>query len=122
MPTDRVIYTHLVACARAGQPTSYGEIGALVGLEMANPAQRNELADRLGTISSEEHAHARPLLLAVVVLKQDGGFGLPGVGFYKLARELAVARPGEPEDAFAIREMKAVFEFWGKTRDLDIRF
>ena len=48
----RDIYERLKEVARAGRTITYGEIAPVAELDMSNPADRNEIATILDTISS----------------------------------------------------------------------
>lgn len=105
------IRRRLLELARRGETTTYSEVGSLAALGMDDPDQRKQLADLLTEICREEHAEGRPLLSALVVM--GSGMGVPGRGFVKLARELGVCS-GEMEVECFVRELRRVFEFWGK--------
>ena len=104
----QAIYEKLKSVARAVSCVTYGEIAPLAGLELENPADRNELARILGEISVHEHDQGRPMLSAVVVL---AGRELPGHGFFKLARELNLFRSGD-ETEFHAAELRRVHDCW----------
>lgn len=104
---NRVLYKRLRNVAARRATITYQEVGDLIGLDMANPAHRNEIAAILGEISSYEHQHGRPLLSAVVVLAETGW---PGQGFFDLARACGRMRAGEDNVSFFARELKAVYE------------
>jgi hypothetical protein len=60
---------------------------------MDNVAHREEMRQILWKISTYEHQQGRPMLTAVVVLKQQN---IPGHGFFELARNLGRLSPGSP--------------------------
>jgi hypothetical protein len=78
---------------------------------MTTPPFRG-LGEALGAISRYEHDHGRPLISALVVREADG---LPGPGFFELARQLG-RNVGGDERAFFELERAAVLDFW---RDRD---
>lgn len=105
MYTD--LYEKLKETARKGGIVHYSDIAPLVKLDMANPADRNEIGKILGDISLEEHEEGRPLLSVVVVSKSSG---MPGQGFFDLAKELGLY-DGKAHDKFFYQELRKVHEF-----------
>ena len=81
-----------------------------------NIADRNRFHTILGHISEYEVEHERPMLSVIVVAQETR---MPGHGFFTLARKLRRQRPDEDEDAFALRERRAVFEFWEHNEYVD---
>jgi hypothetical protein len=104
----QAIYERLRQIAKAQNTTTYSEVAPLAGLDMANPADRNEIARILGEISSFEHGQGRPMLSAVVMLQGDN---MPGQGFFTLARELGLYTGGDDLTFFA-RELARVHASW----------
>jgi len=80
----------------------------MAGLDMSNPADRNEIARILGEISTYEHEQGHPMLSAVVVLHDSN---LPGTGFFTLARELGKF-DGADDLAFFAGELHRVHDHW----------
>lgn len=107
----RIIYGKLREVARNRDTISYEDVGNLVGLQMEDPAHRNELVGLLDQISRHEHRAGRPMLSAVVVHKDTR---IPGQGFFKLARELG--RYSGSDDLFHVRELKAVHDVHARGR------
>ena len=87
---------------------TYGEIAPMLGLNMENPADRNEIGRILGAISEREHNDKHPML-SVVVVHADTRY--PGKGFFTLARELGLYH-GDDELVFFVKELKKVQEYW----------
>lgn len=81
------VYGMLVAAAvNGGTPLTYGQIAPKIELPKTGNYMANTLGEILGVIMYvEAKYHKRPPLPALVV-KADSG--LPGPGFFKLAREL----------------------------------
>jgi len=104
----QAIYERLQGIARAGRTISYHEIAPLAGLDMGNPAHRNEIAEILYEISTHEHREGRPLLSAVVIREDEN---LPGQGFFTMARELGLYT-GTDDVAFFAQELTRVFAAW----------
>lgn len=106
---NRVVYKKLCEVAARRATVTYQEVANLVGLDMANPAHRNEIAELLGVVSSYEHKHGRPLLSVVVVLADSGW---PGQGFFDLGKACRRMRADEDNLAFFARELRAVHDQW----------
>jgi hypothetical protein len=102
------IYKELKRVARRQEMTNYSAIAPLAGLDMDNPAHRDEMRQILGKISTYEHQQGRPMLTAVVVHKQDN---IPGYGFFELGRHLGLLSPGH-ELAFFCREVVRAHATW----------
>ena len=97
----------LIAHAAAGETTTYAAlVEAVPGLDVVREA--GALGPLLREISLEEHAAGRGLLSAVVT-RTDGG--LPGAGFFDLARSLGRAT-GHREECWRA-EVERVFSAHG---------
>lgn len=108
----QAIYEELKKVARAGGTTTYGEIAPLASLDMSRADHRNQIADILGEISSYEHSQGRPMLSVVVVHSEHGeDAGMPGKGFFELARQIGVQR-NEDNVTFFARELERVHDEW----------
>ncbi len=75
--------------------------------------ERNNLFKILDDINRFKVGKNRPLLSVVVVTEE----GLPGPGFYHLAKDLGKLKPGGDKDSFAIKARKELFEFWKHNED-----
>ncbi len=104
----QAIYDELKRVAKTQGTTTYGAIAPLAGLDMSNPADRNEIARILGEISTHEDNQGRPMLSAVVVLQE---INMPGRGFFTLARDLGLYS-GHDDLAFFSREVAQVHAAW----------
>ena len=98
------------ACAR--RTITYGELAQRVGLPLQRHILVRQLPQLLGDINADEAADGWPLLGVLVVRKADG---LPGAGFFKLAREIGrlpvnAGRAGER--AFFKKELQRVHSAW----------
>lgn len=106
------IYETLRQAAVEGKTLSYADIAPMAGLDMSRVDHRNRIAAMLDEISSAEHEAGRPLLSAIVV---HGGVsddaGLPGGGFFTMARRLGVFKSGD-RSVFHAEEMARVFNAW----------
>ena len=98
----------LMEVAKSREITYYSDIAPLVGLDMSLPPDRNHIARILDEISRSESASGRPLLSAVVVLKDRN---IPGEGFFTLAKELRLY-DGTDDDGFWAGEVQRVHEHW----------
>lgn len=107
----QALYEELVRVARNADLTTYADIAPMAGLDMGNPAHRNEMARLLGEISTYEHQQGRPLLSAVVVHRAGR---TPGQGFFKLARELGLpcGQGDIAELTFFSSELRRVHAEW----------
>lgn len=110
MDTD--IYEELKRVAAAQTVTYYGQIAPMAALDMTRADHRKEMGQILCDISTHEHSQGRPMLSAVVVhAPGETAGGIPGLGFFELARELGV-QGGEDNVTFFARELMRVHEAW----------
>lgn len=105
----RVFYELMTAAKYRGTVT-YQEIAQLMGLPMQGSYLAKETGQILGEISKDEVNNKRPMLSAVAV----GVSGVPGTGFFDLARDLSMftGSTKEEELQFWKNECKAVYETW----------
>jgi hypothetical protein len=106
------IYNELKRVAQAQNTTTYGQIAPLADLDMSRADHRARISELLDEISRHEHGEGRPMLSAVVV-HGDGqeNAGMPGHGFFTLAKELK--RQGKEDDlTFFAEELKGVHKAW----------
>lgn len=102
-----LVYNELITAARYRGTVTYQEIAKLMGIPLVGGYMAKLIGEILGEISMDEVEHGRPMLSAIAV----GVKGLPGDGFYKLARELAKLTTQSDEEFWAA-EKKAVYETW----------
>lgn len=78
-----------------------------------NEDERSTLSKILGLISTFEHQQGRPMLSAVVVHAE---YGIPGAGFFQLARELDVLKSKSriQDPLFWHQELKSVHATWSQ--------
>ena len=70
------------------------------------------MAEILDEISRHEHDQGHPLLSAVVVHAEGGDSGgIPGPGFFTLAKSLGLSRGGDKVTFFAL-ELGRVHKAW----------
>ena len=77
-------FSELITAARYGGTTTYQAVAGIIGLPLTGNYMGKEVGQILGEISEDELNQGRPMLSAVVV----GVSGLPGSGFFELARGL----------------------------------
>jgi len=106
---NKIIYKKLKEVAHHQTITTYSDIAPLVNIDMDDPSQHNQLANYLGDIYEHEHAKGQPLLSAVVVRSSDG---LPGMGFYNLAKDLGVVKLGVDHITFVVQKLQRVHKEW----------
>ena len=108
MDTKEIQYQQLIELACCGKNISYNALAALVGLDVSQPADREELIQNLDDIAYRENCEGRPLLTAVVVRSE---IPYPGKGFFILARELGFNQ-FDDERSYYEYELKKVYAFW----------
>ena len=97
------ITEELVALARTEKTTTYGELGAKVGLEPYS----NQLSVRLGGISWVTHHNTDVFLSALVINAEKNA---PGDGFFNLVRELSKTPCPKLDDAIFSDALNRVYE------------
>jgi hypothetical protein len=107
MASSALSYT-LRAAARSGQWMTENAVAPIAGISPASRHLADELAPVLDEINRAENAEGRPLLAAVVIIKETG---LPGAGFFAYARELGL-HTGSDDRAFWESELQRVHDFW----------
>ena len=103
-----LVYTELITAAKYRGTVTYQEIAKMMGLPLQGSNMGRVIGLILGEISEDEVANGRPMLSAVAVSVE----GLPGGGFYSLAKELGRLSSEENENIFWQKERKAVYETW----------
>jgi hypothetical protein len=105
-----LVYSELIGAARSGGTIAYGRVAEIMGLPTTANFMAAEVGHLLGEMSEDEHRNGRPMLSAIAV----GASGMPGQGFFKLARDLAKLGDCSPDNerAFWEREKKAVYATW----------
>ncbi|MCC6008519.1 MAG: NifU family protein [Rhodobacteraceae bacterium] len=108
--SDRV-RTHLEALVGDQTTITYGALARAVGLWM--PGSVAKVTRALETTMREDAAAGRPFIAARAVSR--AGDGLPGKGFFVLARALDRGpQEGESDEAFHIREITLLNEVAGQ--------
>jgi hypothetical protein len=103
-----VVYGELKRLAKTQSTATYGQIAHLAGLELDDLVQRNRLSEMLGEISTHEFRQGRPMLSAVVISSEEG---MPGIGFFNLARALGKHKSAD-DLAFFVGELGRVYAAW----------
>ena len=104
-------YCELVRAARYRGTTTYQAVAQIMGLRLTGSHMGKEIGQLLGEIVEDESRQGRPMLTAVVVSSVSG---LPGPGFFNLARELGKLQGDSPEAerGFWKEEIEAVYATW----------
>lgn len=103
-----LVYTELITAAKYRGTVTYQEIAKLIGLPLQGNHMGKEIGQLLGEISEDEVIRGRHMLSAVAVNTQ----GLPGPGFFVLAKDLGKLTDGEDEKKFWRSECVALYETW----------
>lgn len=88
MNIDTALYEKLLELAKAKKLASYSEVAPLLGLDMSQDQDRDEIAKKLGDIVFFEHENHRPMLTALIV--HQGGDNNPGEGFFSAAEKIGL--------------------------------
>jgi hypothetical protein len=102
------VYSKLIRTAHKRKTIYYKDVAEIMGLPIRGEHMAREVGQILGEISEWEHDEGRPLLSAVVI-RED--IGIPGEGFFKLARELGKFQ-GQNEQDFWQNELQDVHNIW----------
>lgn len=107
-----LVYCELIKAARYKGTTTYQAIAEIMGLPLRGAYMGSEVGKMLGEISEDEMNQGRPMLSAIVV----GVSGLPGSGFFTLAREFGKLQADSKEEQhrFWEEEKTAVYTAWQK--------
>ena len=105
-----IIYQAIKQVAKNEVTTYYSDIAPLVGLDMSYEPDRNIMSNILDKISKNEHENGKPLLSAVVILRDKN---IPGDGFFGMAQEVGVYNGGD-KDQFWASELWRVYNYWAK--------
>ncbi len=105
-----LVYCELIRAARHRGTVTFQEVAEIMGLRLSGAYMAAEVGHMIGAISVDEHGYGRPMLSAIVVNVR----GLPGKGFFDLARELGRLQDDskESEHRFWEEEKKAVYATW----------
>jgi len=104
-----LVYCELITAARSRQTVTYERVAELMGLPPRGHYMGAEVGHLLGEISEDEHHNGRPMLSAIAVSVMTG---MPGDGFFKLARSLGKLGASDSEREFWEKERDAVYATW----------
>jgi hypothetical protein len=106
-----LVYCELIRAARYKGVTTYKAIAQIMGLPLTGNLMGRETGQVLGEILEDEINWGRPMLTALVVGSVDG---MPGPGFFNLAREFGKLHDDskDAERDFWEQEKKAVYAEW----------
>ena len=110
----KAIYEKLKEVARAKRLIAYSELNEelKLGLDFDKPEDRGKIGQWLDEILEHEVESGRPMLSAVLVHKeQDGTYGDPGDGFFRLARDRDIFQ-GDNKYIFWVSELNRVYNYW----------
>ncbi|MCX9086455.1 MAG: hypothetical protein OIN90_02695 [Candidatus Methanoperedens sp.] len=105
---NKEVYEKLKQLVKAPYPfITYEDLNieCNLGLNFDHNRDRKILGDILGTISVQEVREGRPMLSAIVILK-DSHPPKPSFGFFECAKKLGILKRGESQDVFYIRQLK----------------
>jgi hypothetical protein len=105
-----ICYSLLINAAQHRGFTTYQEIAQAIGMETSGNHMGQVVSKLLELVSRNEVEHDRPMLSAVAV----GVDGIPGDGFYKLAKDLELLEDDQDKTSFWQAENKKVYEIWKK--------
>ena len=105
-----LVYGELIQAARYRGLTTYQAIAKIMDLPLSGSHMGKEVGQMVGEISEDEIKQGRPMLSAVVV----GVSGVPGGGFYALAKGLGRLQEdsAQGQHSFWEQERDAVYEAW----------
>jgi len=106
-----LVYCKLIRAAQDDGTMTYGDIAPILGLRPSGHHMGVGIGKRLDEINRDEHRQGRPMLSAIVVGSESG---IPGDGFFKLARCLGKLQEDtrEGELGFWEAEKAAVYAMW----------
>lgn len=105
-----LVYCELINAARYRGTTTYQAIAQIMGLPLKGGHMAGEVGKILYEIVKDELDNKRPMLSAVAV----GVNGLPGPGFFVLARDLGKLQDVSEDEQrqFWEKEKEAVYAAW----------
>lgn len=108
-----LIFSELINAARYRGTVTYQELAELIDLPTEGNYMGKELGRYLGSISTEEVEHGRPMLSAIAVTTS----GKPSSGFFELARQCGKLNSDHhtEEDRFVREETAKVYQTWKKS-------
>ena len=109
------LYQKLIEVAKNTDTVTYEEIREIAGVgSFDSPGNRVLIGAILEQLSAHEHNEGRPLLSAVVILKDEN---IPGEGFFTLAKKLELMDEDGDRLGFFVRELGRVHDYWWSRKD-----
>ncbi len=105
-----LVYSELIIAARRRGTVTYQELAHVVGLPLVGNHMGVRIGAILGAVSQNEFNQGRPMLSAVAVTSN----GIPGGGFFTLARELGLltADDKDSQQAFWKAQQRQLYTIW----------
>lgn len=105
-----LVYKKLISAGEYRGYITYNQVAKILGISSPGNHMAREVGQILGEISEDEHNVGRPMLSALAV----GVNGLPGTGFFNLARRLGKLSSTTPADEleFWREERNKIYESW----------
>ena len=104
----KAVYGEIIKVAKNEGTITYSEVASRAGIDTQLDGWNWRIRNILDTISRREHRNGRPLLSGVVVNKETG---MPGAGFFKLAKGLGLYNGGD-DIAYWLEELRRVHAHW----------
>lgn len=107
-----LVYCALINAAKNRGTITYQDVAQIMGLPPSGSHMGRETGFMVGAISRDEHHYGRPMLSAICVNVK----GMPGEGFFVLAKELGKLQDDSEEGRrrFWEEEKQAVYKTWHK--------
>ncbi len=110
-PEDpQALFDRLRRVARVRGTVFYSDLALSVGIDTGNPHFGSRIGRILDDVNRIEFDQVRPLLSAVVILKDSN---MPGSGFFACARELK-GYNGKDDLGFWVEELRRVHDYWSR--------
>ena len=108
---NNIVYQKLKELAKNQKKIIYTDLNKECGLflDFSQSKDRKELGEILGEIAKFEIDHERPMITALVLLKNKTE---PAYGFYKYADELGIRKPGEENRQLLFRQITESHAYW----------
>ncbi|OGX37172.1 MAG: hypothetical protein A3C53_03335 [Omnitrophica WOR_2 bacterium RIFCSPHIGHO2_02_FULL_68_15] len=104
------VYRQLITAAEYRGLVTYTQVAHILGIHSLGHHMARQVGQILGEISEDEHRANRPMLSVVAV----GSGGMPGEGFFGLARRLKKFSGSDPSSKrrFWATEQERVYKVW----------
>ena len=109
------LYNEIRKVANGKSKTSYKDVASSCDIPFKTSNDRKTFFKELNEICIFENSNKRPMICSVVVKKSDG---MPGDGFFELARKLGVWDGKTEKERFIENETKKVWKYWSSTNNL----